>query len=159
MKKTCLFALLLLLTSLMGSSCRESGKNDVTGVNDGNGNTGKYLNGAYEGKTPIDYEGYNALADIRVTNGLISIVDWKIYDNNSKRYFDETYEEGYTGIPVYIQQCRDNMKGMKAYGPNLIRTQSIDSVETITGATWCYHKFQEVVKITLKNAKKDSTNK
>jgi major membrane immunogen (membrane-anchored lipoprotein) len=154
MKRIGLIALILLQAGLMGPSCGGSDKNDVTGVG---GNAGMYLNGTYEGKTPIDYEGYNALAKISVSNGFISVVDWKIYDNNLKRYFDETYEEVFAGNPLYVQQCRDNMKGMKAYGPDLIRTQCIDSVDVITGATWCYHKFRDVVKITLKNAKKDST--
>jgi major membrane immunogen (membrane-anchored lipoprotein) len=119
--------------------------------------TGVYKNGSYEGKTAKDYEGYNALALIEVKKGFINSVVWKIYDNNLKRYFDATYEQVYAGNPVYIQQCKDNMKGMVAFGPRLMQTQSIDSVEAITGATWCYRKFKEVVKIALKDATADSS--
>jgi major membrane immunogen (membrane-anchored lipoprotein) len=149
----------IVLQILLPCGCsKESAKDSVTSVGTEPVKQGNYKNGVYEGKTPIDYEGYNALAKIEVANGYLSLVDWDIYDNNLKRYFDGTYEEVYTGNPLYIQQCRDNMKGMVAYGPNLIQTQNIKSVEAITGATWCYNKFKEVVKITLKNAYADSAN-
>lgn len=115
-------------------------------------NIGRYINGLYQGETEKDWEGYTTFCTIRVVRGLIAIVDWQIYDNYRKRIFDDTYEEVYTGNQYYIQQCRDNMIGMKAYGPKLIETQDLDQVDSITGATWCYNKFKEVVTITLEDA-------
>jgi major membrane immunogen (membrane-anchored lipoprotein) len=153
MKRYTGVALILVQAVFISLSCKDSDKTNILGPEE---KTGVYKNGSYEGKTAKDNEGYNALALIEVKKGLIATVAWKIYDNNLKRYFDSTYEEVYTGNALYIQQCRDNMKGMVAYGPSLIQTQSIDSVEAITGATWCYNKFKQVVKITLKDAAADS---
>jgi major membrane immunogen (membrane-anchored lipoprotein) len=113
---------------------------------------GRYINGNYQGQTPVDYEGYNAFCTIDIQGGAITTVDWRIYDNNRKRNFDDTYEEVYTGNPVYMQQCRDNMVGMRAYGPQLIEEQDIDQVDCISRATWCHNKFKQVVKTTLKDA-------
>ena len=153
MKKSACAALLLFSVILFPLSCKDSAKNTITGPE----KTGAYKNGIYKGTTRKDSEGYNALASIEVKQGFIAAVDWSIVDNNLKRNFDAAYEEVYAGNPTYIQQCRDNMKGMLAFGPRLLKTQNIDSVEAITGATWCYRKFKEVVKIALIDAKADSS--
>jgi major membrane immunogen (membrane-anchored lipoprotein) len=148
MRKAMGAAMILIQVFFISLSCKDSGKNTVLGPEV----MGIYKNGTYEGHTPKDVEGYNALALIEVKKSFITAVGWKIYDNNLKRYFDSTYEEVYTGNALYIQQCRDNMKGMVAYGPQLIETQNVDSVDCITGATWCFYKFKQVVKIALKDA-------
>jgi major membrane immunogen (membrane-anchored lipoprotein) len=153
MKKNTYAMLLLFPAVIFLLSCKDSDKNSVTGP----GKIGVYKNGIYEGTTKKDVEGYNAYTSIEVTKGSIATVLWTIYDNNLKRYFNATYEEVYTGNPVYIQQCRDNMRGMMAYGPSLIKTQDIDSVDCIARATWCCRKFKEVVKIALKDAKVDTS--
>ena len=139
-------------------SCKKSGKDTVMGPDPGSTVQGRYKNGLFKGATEKDYEGYNAIATIEVRGNRISIVDWQIYDNNLKRFFDAAYEHVYSGNPLYIQQCRDNMKGMVAYGPRLIETQDVDSVECITGATWCHNKFKQVVKISLKDASLDPSD-
>jgi major membrane immunogen (membrane-anchored lipoprotein) len=153
MREKIVAALLLCTAIFFSPSCKDSDKNTITGPD----KTGIYKNGVYEGKTKKDSEGYNASASIEVKQGLIAAVEWSIYDNNLKRYFDATYEQLYAGNPIYIQQCRDNMKGMVTFGPRLIQTQCIDSVEAITGATWCHRKFKEVVKIALKDAAADTS--
>jgi major membrane immunogen (membrane-anchored lipoprotein) len=153
MKKNISMALLLCPAILFFLSCKDLANNTITGPE----KIGVYKNGVYKGATKKDSEGYNASASIEVKQGFISTVLWSIYDNNLKRYFDSTYEQVYIGNPTYIQQCRDNMKGMAAYGPKLIQTQSIDSVDVITGATWTCWKFKEVVQIALKDAKSDSS--
>jgi major membrane immunogen (membrane-anchored lipoprotein) len=145
--------MLLCPAVLFSLSCKDSARNNITGPE----TSGVYKNGVYEGMTKKDGEGYNAVASVEVKRGSIAVVLWSIYDNNLKRFFDSTYEQVYAGNPVYIQQCRDNMKGMVAYGPKLVQTQNVDSVECITGATWAYWKFKEVVKIALKDAKADSS--
>jgi major membrane immunogen (membrane-anchored lipoprotein) len=135
---------------------KEYAKDGVTSADTISVQSGNYKNGDYEGQTKIDYEGYHAFAQIKVAGGYIDRVDWGIFDNNRKRNFDSTYEEVYAGNALYQQQCRDNIVGMEAFGPKLIGTQDIDKVDGITGATWCYNKFKEVVKITLKDAVVDS---
>jgi major membrane immunogen (membrane-anchored lipoprotein) len=126
-------------------------KNSVTGP----GNTelsGNYIDGFYHGQTLIDHEGYTALANVEVTRARISVVDWQIYDTYRKIFFNADYEKVYAGNELYIRQCRDNMVGMNVFGPELIETQDLNEVDNITGATWCYRKFKEVMQITLKDA-------
>jgi major membrane immunogen (membrane-anchored lipoprotein) len=154
MKKTFMFFWSLGVVLFVISSCI---KNDETKNTDTAKNIKKYIDGSHSGRTVQDDEGYIASATIEVNKGLITAVDWEIYDNNRKRYFDSTYQEVYVGNPLYIQQCRDNMAGMIAYGPKLIETQDIDQVDVITGATWSYNQFKSVVSIALKNADQDST--
>jgi major membrane immunogen (membrane-anchored lipoprotein) len=151
MKKAAGTGLILIQAVLLCLSCKNSEKNSILGPEP----VGAYRNGVYEGRLPKDTEGYNTSALIEVKKGFIATVGWNIYDTNLKRYFDATYEEVYTGNDTYMQQCRDNMKGMAAYGPKLIETQNVDSVDVITGATWCYNKFRQVVKAALKDAKNE----
>jgi major membrane immunogen (membrane-anchored lipoprotein) len=145
-------AAFLILTGLAGLVCKTSGRNGILDPFGAPSGRGIYKNGLYEGATAKDMEGYHASAALKVWGNRIQSVEWGIYDNNRHRFFDSTYEEVYADYPPYIQQCRDNMKGMVAYGPRLIETQSVDSVECITGATWCFNKFKQVIRIALKDA-------
>jgi len=118
---------------------------------------GSYRNGLYEASLPADYEGYSTAAAISVTANRIVVVNWSIYDERNRRYFDDTYEEVYTGNPVYIQQCRDDRRGMAIYSERLIETQELDSVDCVTHATWSYNKFKSVAGKALKDARLDTT--
>jgi major membrane immunogen (membrane-anchored lipoprotein) len=153
--KTKATAILVLVLAFLCGTCCNKAVNKITEPEDQI--TGTYKNGSYTGQTTIDYEGYNANCHIHVSDGQIATVDWNIYDNNRKRYFDATYEELYANYPPYIQQCRDNMVGMLGFGPKLVETQDIKKVDCITGATWCYKKFTQVIKIALKDAYADSS--
>jgi len=114
---------------------------------------GSYRNGLYEASLPADYEGYSTAAAISVTANRIVVVNWSIYDERNKRYFDDTYEEMYTGNPVYIQQCRNDRRGMAIYAERLIETQELDSVDRVTQATWSWNKFKSVTGKALKDAR------
>ncbi len=118
---------------------------------------GTYRNGLYEASLPADYEGYSTTAAVSVTANRIVVVNWSIYDERNKRYFDDTYEEVFTGNPVYIQQCRDDRRGMAIYAERLIETQELDSVDCVTHATWTWNKFKTVTGKALKDAKLDPT--
>ena len=83
------------------------------------GNIAKFKDGLYRGSLEKDNESYSTHAVVKINNGRVTSVDWKILDNNRNRYFDSTYEEVYKGNDLYIQQCRDNMIGMKKFGPEL----------------------------------------
>jgi major membrane immunogen (membrane-anchored lipoprotein) len=156
MNKNLTFGAVLILAALLSVCAQNAAKDNPVEVVTPVVDSGRYVNGAYDGQTPKDGEGYTTFASIQVRQGDIASVNWRIYDNNLKRNFDSTYEEIYRTIPLYQQQCRDNMVGMKVFGPELIETQSIDSVDCITGATWCWNKFKEVVQIALKDARPDS---
>jgi major membrane immunogen (membrane-anchored lipoprotein) len=54
--------------------------------------------------------------------------------------------------PVYIKQCRKDSKGVRAYPKKLFKTQDIDQVDAMSGATWSYNIFKASVNEALKNA-------
>ena len=140
----------LLITLVFICSCASIDSDKTTQ----NSTNGLYKDGVYSNSLEKDYEGYETTAITKVENGKIVSIDWKIYDTNNKRFFDSTYEEVFKGNDTYIQQCRDNMVGVRKFGPQLLQTQDIDKVDAITGATWCYNKFKEVAKKALVEAKK-----
>jgi major membrane immunogen (membrane-anchored lipoprotein) len=107
---------------------------------------GTYL---YKGKN--DGEGYHVEGTMAVSNGNIRSMEWKIIDNTG-RVFDETYEEVYKGNDTYIQQCRDNWKGILTFVPALLEKQDPAQVDAVSGATWAYNKFEEAAKALLEQA-------
>lgn len=136
----------------------------------GNTQTGEsgYADGIYEGKSALTSEAYYGKAEVTIKNGRISKVDFEIYDTavfksngNSKHkaddelLMDEIYgEEVFDGVPVYQEQTRNELAGMKKYRQQLVKIQDVNKVDAISGATWSYNIFQETMKNTLEKAKK-----
>lgn len=116
-----------------------------------NSDIGSYKDGTYEYTGKPDVEGYHTEGTLVVSGGKIQSMDWRIIDS-SGRVFDEKYEEVYAGNDTYIQQCRDNWKGLKEFVPELLDKQDPKGVDAISGATWAYNKFEEAAKSLLEQA-------
>lgn len=111
-----------------------------------------YPDGVYEFEGKKDGEGYFVKGTLTVSGNKIASAKWSIFDSNrNDKVFDKDYEVVFSD-DMYIQQCRDNLKGMADYEPQLIQNQDILFVDAVTGATWAYHKFEEFVKGALKKA-------
>lgn len=111
-----------------------------------------YKDGTYELITEKDYENYYVKASLVIKDSRISDFHYDIYDaNNTDALFDEQYEQ-YMGNEHYKQQCRDDLKGMKTYGPKLVETQSVDEVDVVTGATWTWKWFKQAANELLEKA-------
>jgi major membrane immunogen (membrane-anchored lipoprotein) len=115
-----------------------------------------YLDGNYSGQSRAQYkhEPYVGKADIKIEKGKIVAVKFSIKDTAKEVLFDSIYEKYYTGNALYIQQCREDWKGVQVYPAKLLETQDIDKVDAITGATWSYNIFKASVKEALFGAKK-----
>ncbi|MCX7749802.1 MAG: FMN-binding protein [Clostridia bacterium] len=111
-----------------------------------------YRDGVYEGKTDVDYENYYSRAKVTIKNKRISNVEWEIFDKSKNMVFDENYEKIFKDSKSLVEQCRSNLKGVKAYGKKLLEVQDIERVDVITGATWTNKMFKAAVKDALKNA-------
>jgi major membrane immunogen (membrane-anchored lipoprotein) len=111
-----------------------------------------YKDGLYTGKSQSHYtkEPYVGQVKIIIKEGKISSVDFSISDTAKKELFDEKYERYFIGNNEYIQQCREDWKGVQTYPAKLIEKQDIDKVDAITGATWSYNIFKASVKEALK---------
>lgn len=153
MKSVGFYRTVFLMLILFGACKRD---NTVVG-SDRETPAGTYRNGVYTGDLPQDHEGYTTHTEISVTTNRIVAVNWSIYDERNRCYFDDTYERFFTGNPVYIQQCRDDRRGMALYAERLIETQELDSVDCVTHATWTWNKFKTVTGKALKDAKLDTT--
>jgi major membrane immunogen (membrane-anchored lipoprotein) len=96
-----------------------------------------------------EMEPYTTTVDLAIKDGKIVGVKWIILDTMRHVPFDSTYERFMGNNAYYIDQCRKDWKGSRGYGPKLIQTQNIDSVDAVTGATWTHILFKRSVKDAL----------
>jgi major membrane immunogen (membrane-anchored lipoprotein) len=93
--------------------------------------------GTYHVTCITDGEGYYVQGVLTIVGGKIASAEWAIYDKNrNDKLFDKDYETVFAGQDMYIQQCRDNLKGMAGYSSKLIETQDAGGVDAVSGATW-----------------------
>jgi major membrane immunogen (membrane-anchored lipoprotein) len=116
----------------------------------------KYKDGVYKVETPQDYEKYYTKAKLTIKKGKITAFSWTIYDAG---HDDEAFDKDYYKVmepygEEYSQQAKDDWSGSRGYSKELIKTQNINKVDAVTGATWTCNKFKEVVSMALKLAKK-----
>jgi uncharacterized protein with FMN-binding domain len=114
-----------------------------------------YKDGVYEGISRAKYveEPYWGSVHLTLRNGLVTDISFVIRDSNLHETFNENYEKHFEGNPVYIQQSRNDWKGVQTYPEKLKRDQDIDKIDAISGATWSFNIFRASVKKALENAK------
>ncbi len=116
-----------------------------------------YVDGVYNGTSRSVYvnEPYFGTATIVISNGKFSSVSFFIRDSVKHEWFDEKYERHFEGNEQYIQQCRNDLKGVRSYPETLLKCQDPDEVDCMSGATWSYNIFRASVEEALKKAVKD----
>jgi major membrane immunogen (membrane-anchored lipoprotein) len=115
----------------------------------------KYKDGPYEGKSRAKYiyEPFWGSVHLTLKNGLLTEINFVIRDSNLHETFDGNYEKHFIGNPEYIQQSRNDWKGVQTYPKKLSENQDINKLDAVTGATWSYNIFRASVNEALKNAK------
>lgn len=115
----------------------------------------KYKDGLYSGVSRSIYtqEPYYGHASIIIDKGKIVKVDFLIRDSVLHENFDGAYERHFAGNQLYIQQCRNDWKGVQSYPDSLLKHQDIDKVDAISGATWSYNIFKASVKNAMISAR------
>jgi major membrane immunogen (membrane-anchored lipoprotein) len=115
---------------------------------------GPLKDGTYKGSSRAKYtnEPYYGFAEIKVESGKLIKVDFSVRDSSKHVYFDETYEKYFAGNEEYIQQCRNDWKGIQSYPDSLLKYQDLDQVDVISGATWSYDIFKASAQIALSAA-------
>lgn len=118
--------------------------------------TRRFKDGIYEGKSQSEYtaEPYWGIVRITVEKGLFAGIDFLIRDSSLHETFDEKYEIHFKDIPEYVEQCRNDWKGVQAYPVKLKLAQDVDKVDAMSGATWSYNIFKASAKEALKEAMK-----
>ncbi len=103
---------------------------------------GEYFGTSRAGYTDEPYYGHVALT---IRNGEIVKVNFCIRDSAKHEYLDNQYERHFAGNDLYIQQCRNDVKGLRSYPDSLLKCQDISKVDAITGATWSFNIFKASV--------------
>jgi major membrane immunogen (membrane-anchored lipoprotein) len=111
--------------------------------------------GTYEGmsRAKYTYEPYWGIVQLTIKNGSIDKVSFSIRDSSLHENFDGQYEKHFEGNDVYIQQSRNDWKGVQTYPKMLSEKQDLNKIDAISGATWSYNIFRASVDEALKNAK------
>jgi len=119
--------------------------------------SGPYIDGVYEGSSKAIYvqENYWGHTKITVVNGYITKVEFQVIDSTKKEVFDNKYERYFKGNDEYVNQCRNDWKGVQSYPQKLIKYQELKNVDAITGATWSYNMFKYSATEALKKARKN----
>lgn len=117
---------------------------------------GPYIDGVYKAKSQAQYayEPYVGYVTITIKDGWPIDAKFKIVDTAKNEIFDERYEKNFEGNQHYINQCRNDLKGVNAYPEILTKSKDIDKVDAMTGATWSYNIFKDAVNKALIKAKK-----
>ena len=118
-------------------------------------NESVFKNGTFKGVSRSVYtnEPYYGNSTVQIENGKIVRVEFIIRDSVKHVEFDDTYEKYFSSNALYIDQCRNDRKGVKSYPDSLLKYQSIDKVDAISGATWSCNIFKASVKAALEQAK------
>ena len=105
--------------------------------------------GSFEAETRSVYvsENYWAVAKIAIKDGKIAALDFQITDRDKKEIFGPEYERHYAGMPEYVLQCRNEVKGIAAYAKAFAETKDLSRVDAISGATWSFNLFRDAVKL------------
>ncbi len=115
----------------------------------------RYKDGTFFGQSraKYTYEPYWGNVQLSLKNGLITDIRFVIRDSNLHKKFDGNYEKHFEGNAVYIQQSRNDWKGVQSYPKKLSEKQDINKIDAVSGATWSYNIFKASVNEALKNAK------
>ncbi len=114
------------------------------------------LDGTYESESRAQYinEPYWGQCRIIITNGEIAEFEFRIIDKSCNEIFDENYEKHFAGNVLYINQCRNDLKGLKIYIKRFAATKNLNKIDAVSGATWTYNIFTDAVAKTLVKASK-----
>jgi len=74
-------------------------------------------------------------------------------DKEKNEVFGPDYERHFKDNAMYVDQCRNEVKGIKVYTEAFLKTRNVDQVDAITGATWSYNIFRDALKAALEKAK------
>ena len=145
MKVTAFFFLLTLSGLIFSSTAYSQSQDSVI----------KYKDGTYYGQSRAKYiyEPYWGNVHLTLKNGLITEIRFVIRDSNLHETFDGNYEKHFEGNAEYIQQSRNDWKGVQSYPIKFYEKQDINKVDAVSGATWSYNIFKASVNEALKNAK------
>lgn len=151
MKKTAVLTVIVIVALvLLESSYRREDQNEINVQN----TLIKYQDGIYTGQSRYTYtdEPYWGNISIKIEKGIFTGINFVIRDSNLHETFTGKYKKHFKGNPEYIQQCKNDWKGVQTYPKRLKETRDINKVDALSGATWSYNIFKASAEEALKKA-------
>jgi len=114
-----------------------------------------YKNGIFEGRSRSKYteEPFVAISKLYVSKGEIDSVQFSIIDTAKNEIFNNKYENHFVGNQEYIDQCRNDWKGVNQYPKAFAKYKDLDKIDAVSGATWSFNMFKSATQIALNSAK------
>jgi len=114
----------------------------------------KVKDGTYQGMSrgKYIYEPYWGRVRFTIRDGKYTEILFGIRDSSLHEAFDGKYEKHFEGNAEYIQQSRNDWKGVQTYPKKLSGKDDVNKLDAISGATWSYNIFKASVNEALKNA-------
>lgn len=112
--------------------------------------------GSYSGTSRSIYtdEPYYGITSVKIEHGRITQVKFEVRDSAKHVPFDGGYEKYFAGNDLYVNQCRNDWKGILSYPDSLLKHQSLEGVDAISGATWSCNLFKASAQIAIEQAKR-----
>jgi major membrane immunogen (membrane-anchored lipoprotein) len=113
-----------------------------------------FRDGVYAGESRSKYtsEPYWGKVTLDIKNDKVTLLSFQIVDKEKNEVFGPDYERHYKDYPQYVDQCRNEVKGIKAYTDAFMKKGDMAGVDAITGATWSHNLFGDALKVTLEKA-------
>lgn len=116
--------------------------------------TKQFRDGVYTGESRSKYsnEPYWGQVTVEIKNDKVTLLTFRIVDKEKNEIFGPGFERHFKGNAMYTEQCRNEVKAIKAYTEAFIKNGGIAHVDAITGATWSYNLFGDALKTALEKA-------
>ena len=149
------FAAAAFILIAAGTLSFQSGISTYNSLNTEQDTLRKYQDGKYSGKSQADYtdEPYWGIVSFTLQQDRFTGIDFIIRDSVLHEPFDSSYAKHFKDNEVYIEQCRNDWRGVQSYPKRLMEIQNIDNLDAVSGATWSYNIFNAAVKDALNKAK------
>lgn len=141
MKKITALLMAIMMVTVVFAGCSSSGE--------------KYVDGTYRAEDAEFSHGYKEFVEITVASGKINkvVMDAIGEDGTTLKSTDQEYKAGYegTGNDTYPEVFYPSLASQ------LEKTQNLDKVEAVAGATGSSESFKRLAAAALENAKSGNT--
>lgn len=113
-----------------------------------------YRDGVYTGMSRAKYTGepYWGKVQVTIRDGKFTGIIFSIRDSALHETFDAGYARHFAGNELYIQQTKNDSRGVQVYPGKLMDGQDTAKVDAVSGATWSYNIFMASLREALKQA-------
>lgn len=114
-----------------------------------------YQDGTYTAQSSPDERGAIGEITLVISNGKIVKADYKgIMKDGNLKGIDYGKTNGKIENQEFYNKAQRALKGTATYAPELVRTQTVDQIDAVSGATVSYKQFAEATEKALKAAGK-----